>query len=289
MAPDIHVSDNTLKALDLMGVPYTLIETQSRSEVSERKPTLVPFLKAKPTEGYLFVPAEFAQGKDLYLNSARVSANDKGVPQAETLMGRKFPDTGRDSLERGFVGNITQDEAIMLNALRGRMTESVALFRSKLAYLHAGIIGRTAVYDSKKNKMDFKRVEQLYSDLVEVRSPWRAEWFEDDFEQGGDGLYVRRAKILEDERIVAKDIIKLSEDTLMHDRTPGISLDGWRENPTSEGFPRTEVQKGKLYLFVPRAGAGAWFNAVVVRAFLNCDADRSGRNSDLGVFDYFEA
>ena len=56
------------------------------------------------------------EGKDLYINSARVSADDEGVSQAGQVMGREFPNTSSDSLDRRFVGSVAQEEAVMLNA-----------------------------------------------------------------------------------------------------------------------------------------------------------------------------
>lgn len=292
MAPIIDTQDpRATKILDAAGIPYKLI--QSPKEESP-KPTLASLLSIEPksTESDIFMPADFTPDGvgDLYFNSARVSAGDQGVAEAGKYLGREFPNTAVDSLNRPFTGNMNQDEAVMLNLLRGRRTPPVLLLNRILNYLQKGIKGEGTVYDNRKNKMDPTSVRKIYEDFVKAQPPWRFEWLEDRYGQRGSGLFVLTDAILDATgKIVYAKQELLGRDTLMEDKTPGISLDDWVQNPTAQGFPREDVKGGDFYSWYPRNGAGARLFADAGRAYLYCDASRAIRLPILGVRDYFEA
>ena len=114
----------------------------------------------------------------------------------------------------------------------------------------------------------------LYRDITEVKSPWRAEWIDAFFEKRQNGLYVLTGNKTKAE--------KLDEDTLMDDKR--ISLESWIENPTKQGLPRKDTKKGDLYFWHPRNGAVARFYANVGRVDFSCyNGDPSDGDSDLGV------
>ena len=116
---------------------------------------------------------------------------------------------------------------------------------------------------------------EVYEDVTAVKNPWRAEWSDAYFEQREDGLYILTGNKTKAE--------KLDEATLMEDRTPGISLDSWLENPTNHGLPRKNVKKGNLYYWHPRNGIVARFDADSDRTGLFCDRFPSDRVAYLGV------
>ncbi len=116
----------------------------------------------------------------------------------------------------------------------------------------------------------------LYKDITEVRDPWRAEWLDAYFEKRKDGFYVLTYNKTKAE--------KLDEDTLMQDKTPGISLEDWLNNPTKQGLPRKNCKKGDLYYWKPENGRVARFDANSDGALLDCDWGPSGGDSSLGVF-----
>ena len=55
----------------------------------------------------------------------------------------------------------------------------------------------------------------------------------------------------------------------MKDKLPGISLESWLNNPTSQGFPRKNVKKGDFYYYAPLKN-----NNSVVRFYANSDRSR---------------
>lgn len=118
---------------------------------------------------------------------------------------------------------------------------------------------------------------ELYDEITAVRSSWRAEWIGVQFKKKRNGLHMATHKGEE----------KLAKNTLMEDRTPGISLDAWLSKDgkytTSQGLPTEDILSGDLWYWFPRDGRVARFDADSVRAVLYCDRGPSGRGSDLGV------
>jgi len=124
-----------------------------------------------------------------------------------------------------------------------------------------------------KHTRDHER--DVYRDVTAVRNPWRAEWIDAYFEKRQDGLYVLTENKSNSE--------KLDEDTLMQDKTSGISLDSWLSNPTNQGLPKADVEKGNLYSWHPRDKGVAWFNASSDGAGLGCDWGPSVGGLYIGV------
>ena len=96
----------------------------------------------------------------------------------------------------------------------------------------------------KSNSADY---QNLFDDITQVRIPRRAEWIDADFKVKDKKLYINSDHVYEDGNLVPKNSESLDKNTLMADRTPGISLDSWLENPTKQGLPSKEVKSGNLY------------------------------------------
>jgi hypothetical protein len=125
---------------------------------------------------------------------------------------------------------------------------------------------------------------KIYNDIIEVRSPWRAEWLDADYKVKSDGLYVNFRHELKSGVLVPKYSEKL-DPCLMKDKTPGISLDDWLNNPTRHGLPKTAVKKGSLYYYFPRDdnNSVARFDASTDRALLSCYWSPYVTGASLGV------
>jgi hypothetical protein len=74
------------------------------------------------------------------------------------------------------------------------------------------------------------------------------------------------------------------ESCLMEDKKPGIDLNDWLDNSTSQGLPITNAKDGDLYYWFPRDERVAGFFANSGRAFLNCNRNPLDSYSSLGVF-----
>jgi len=112
---------------------------------------------------------------------------------------------------------------------------------------------------TKENNSD------IYNEITQVRSPWRAEWLDADFKTKGKDLYVNYHVFDSSGKIIQKSKL-LDKNTLMKDKTPGISLDYLLNNPTSQGFPSKNAQSGDLYYWYPRSD-----NDSVARFIANSD------------------
>jgi hypothetical protein len=129
---------------------------------------------------------------------------------------------------------------------------------------------------------------QLYKEITEVRNPWRANWLDADFKVKGKNLYINYNHVLDSSgNLIPKNSEILDKNTLMKDKTPGISLDDYiLENHTSQGLPNKKVKSGDLYYFNPRSDNNSVvrFSADSDRAYLNCNRYPSNWGSVLGVY-----
>ncbi len=110
---------------------------------------------------------------------------------------------------------------------------------------------------------------EIYKEITEVRSPWRAEWINADFKLKGNKLCINSEV--------------LDRDTLMKDKQ--ISLEDYlNSNHTSQGLPSKKVKSGDLYYWIPRSNNDSVtrFGADSDGAFLVCLVS-SVRISNLGV------
>lgn len=134
----------------------------------------------------------------------------------------------------------------------------------------------------KTNSLD------IYKEITEVRNPWRTNWLDADFKVKGKDLYINYNHVLDlSGNLVPKNSEVLDKDTLMKDKTPGISLEDYlSENHTSQGLPNKKVKLGDLYYWNPKSdnNSVARFDTDSDRADLGCDRNQSGRGSELGVF-----
>ena len=125
--------------------------------------------------------------------------------------------------------------------------------------------------------------KEIYDEITEVKSPWRAEWLDADFKTKGKNLIVNY-HIFENGKIIQKSAV-LDENTLMKDKTPGISIDDWLSNSTPQGLPSENIKLGDLFYWYPRSdnNSVARFNVDDGRACLSCYRDPSYGSDSLGV------
>lgn len=177
---------------------------------------------------------------------------------------------------KGYLGYIQHQEALNINEALGNFTLPLLYFADLLYNLTEGIKGNKLIYNANGNQIDTKLLENMFNEITEVRSPWRAEQLDGKFGENTityhkfvDGTF--------------KEATEPLEDCLMEDKTPGIDLEDWLKNPTSQGLPRKKCKAGKLYYWHPRNGTVAGFGADSDRAVLYCDRNPQSSNADLGV------
>jgi len=126
--------------------------------------------------------------------------------------------------------------------------------------------------------------QDIYKEITEVRNPWRSEWLDADFKLEGKDLFMYYHEFDSNGKIIPKKV-KLDSDTLRENKTPGISLDSWLADATSQGLPKKGIANGSLYYWQPgtdnNSVARFWANSG--GADLNCDGGPSDSGGNLGV------
>ena len=136
-------------------------------------------------------------------------------------------------------------------------------------------------YDGAGNKHDPKRLEKAFKEITEIRNNWRSEWLNHSYSQKEIEMFVTYHKFVNGKLKKVTEL--LDPDTLMEKRTPGISLEDWIENPTSQGLPRKSVKEGRLCYWQPTKGCVSGFDSFLGGYVLDCNWNFLVSYSELGV------
>jgi len=136
---------------------------------------------------------------------------------------------------------------------------------------------------SREGKAKVKNADKILDEVYTVREPWRSEWLDADFKVKGKELYVNYHIFDVRGNIVQKS--EKLEEHLTKDATPGIDLESWLDNPTKQGLPKAECNKGSLYYWYPRSdnNSVARFVADSGGASLYCGGSPDDHDAGLGV------
>lgn len=226
------------------------------------------------TSDWIVIPEEFVDERyKISVDPARLSYNFV-VEMAERELDLTLKNTGTDSMQRSYVGKIGWQESMNILDTLGVSGMQIITATDFLRLLGEGAREKIDVYTESGKKLDSKYLGAVRSDIIGLKNPWRAEWLDDSFERREGGLYVLTRNKTNAE--------KLDENTLMQNRTFGINLESWISNPTSQGFPRSDVEEGELYYCAPKDERVARFVAIPSSAGLYSDRNFSGY-ADLGV------
>ena len=275
MAPIIEVSDETLKTLNPK--VYTMrkdLETKTKQ------------IAGLDRSNWIVIPYEFTNGKyALEVDPARLFYNPVIEKVAKDL-DLNLKNTLKDSLGREFIGDINWNEALRINQALGNKTLNPKEGLDFLKLLYLGSERKIKVYNVSGKQIDSKLCEKYFSDIVKIKSPQRAEWLDADFKTNGKDLEIHSNHIFDSNgKIINYDSELLDKDTLMKDKTPGISLEDWINNPTRQGLPTKKTKSGDFNYWYPRSDdnsvarfydSGDW-------VVLNCFGDPSFGDSNLGV------
>ena len=265
MAPIIKTSDErATRILDAAEVDYSLVEQGSTG----LNPADYLLLEAKiGKEGY----------PDLWVCKYRLSA-DSSVQDAGSKIGlSNLQNTTQERNGRNYLGNITKEQALRLNLALGGRTQNLKIASDTFKLLLSG-----KAFDGNGKKIDKSESDSILDEITGVRSPGRDEWYEDSFTQGVGQLFLNKNYILDSESLVASYSKPLNTG-LMQDKIPGIRLEHWVKQPTSQGLPRKGIREGALYYWHPKANFAAWFDADSDWASLYCDRVPQYSYSRLGV------
>src|SRR3989344_961370 len=151
---------------------------------------------------------------------------------------------------------LRQEDSFMLNPRQ---------FVDFLSLLKSG-----EAYDGNGKRVNREKLGSVLDDIVKVKSPVRAEWLDAKFSSQGT---IRKKWYMGYRDFQGNEIINPLEDCLRSDKVPGIDLNYWLSNATSQGLPPSNNTDGGLYYYHPREGAVVWFGANSGRVDLNCGRD----------------
>jgi len=126
---------------------------------------------------------------------------------------------------------------------------------------------------------------RVYNEITKVDGiAWKIEWLDAKFYAKGDELWVDYNHIASSiEKGFSPQNEEKVEGHLMQDKTPGVSLEYWLNNPTKQGLPQENSEQGDLLYWHPRKKRVAGFIAYSEGDMLECKVDPSYSNSELGV------
>lgn len=273
MAPIYHVETSIEKAEALKKLGFNLIEHAQIADLDR--------------SNWVVIPYDFTKGKySLEISPERISYNS-AVEKVGKELKINYKNSSKDSLGREFVGNNNWSDSLKLNLTLGLETPCVEDNKDYLKLLYLGSQDKIKVYDVSGKQLDSKLCEKYLLDSIGVMSPWRAEWLDADFKLKDNQLYINYNHKLDEKRnLIPKNSEILDKNTLMTDKTSGISLDDYiLKNHTNQGFPNKKVKSGDLYYWYPRSdnNSVARFGADSIRADLDCGRGPSDRGANLGV------
>ena len=220
-------------------------------------------------ENYILLP-QTTEHPDLLIAKNRLFY-DTEVDKAAKKLGLNL-----ENNSQGYIGNINWEQALKLNNEAGNFTLNPKLFAEFLKLLKSG-----RPLDGKGVQVNSSELENILKEIIEVRSPYRAEWLDAKYSKLGAQLQVNYHKFDSSGKLI-EVTETLDTDTMLQNKTPGINLDDWVNNPTSQGLPRTSVKEGNLYFWHPRESRVARFGAGPGGAYLGCNGDPQYSDSALG-------
>jgi len=275
MAPSLDIPNEEdyktlIKLADAVGIKYSSPKQEQIADLDR--------------SNWIVIPYEFTGGKySLEVSPGRLSSNS-AVERVGKELEVNYKNTSKDSLERGFIGNNNFYQFQNLSHGLGKKVLSLREVNDFGRLLSDGMQEKIKVYDVSGKQLEPKYLKQIFDDIFKIQSPWRAEYIDADFKIQKEDLIINY-HIFENGKIVQKSEV-LDKNTLMKNKTPGISLENWLcDKNTSQGLPTNKTKSGDLYYWAPMKdnNSVARFDAYNDRTFLNCSRYPSNRNAILGV------
>lgn len=125
--------------------------------------------------------------------------------------------------------------------------------------------------------------KKIYSDITEVRDPYRAEWLDAKFSSRGilNKTYSITYHKINSNGNLEEVTEPLLDNYIANDKK--VDLGDWLQKATIQGLPSLNTNEGSLYYWSPVNGRVARFGADSDGALLNCGGNPGDSNSSLGV------
>ncbi len=252
---------------------------KSDEEIAKRYLQRVADRKKTANQEMQKLPAEQEEQSKIILPASNIqNPEDYIILEGKTYDTYSYPDLLVAKQKTLF--NKNQDESHKELNKQGNFMLTIRQFADFLTLLKSG-----KAFDGAGNKIDSKELEQILNDIVEIKSPWRAERLDADFKVYNGVLHINYEHRINSNGELKPNYSEKLEDCLMSDKTPGISFDDWLKNANRQGLPKPNVKTGKLYYWHPLNdnNSVAWFVAGSDWANLGCGRDPGDRFDSLGV------
>ena len=277
----IRIDEQYLPPLDRFNFPYELVADQVQESAIiafEQEQTPAPINYEPDPADFIFLEGK-RSGRDSYPDlqvcKYRLGVDDDAVRNAGRELEITVENTAQEQNGRGYIGNINREQAVRLNLLLDGRTSNTRIARDFFALILSG-----NAEDGNHKKVKPEELARIANEILDVRVPYRAEWFEDDFGEGENYLVLNKNYVLENGVLQPQYSHRLTN-CLMEDKK--IDLKDWLKNSTAQGFPRKNIKTGKTWYAHPRADSAVRFDAYSDYAYLSCNWGRLSSSPRLGV------
>ena len=207
-----------------------------------------------------------------------VSLHRLGYSQAIAHLDFKPRNTAKEADDYPYLGDIDHAQALRINALLSHQTMTPRQFVDFLNEVNSGRQIKKTILDIAKNPISGSLLDQVWDEITEKRSPYRAEHLNQYCFKKGKELYLRY-HFTQDKAL--EPIEAPLEDCLMEDKE--LDFFDWLARANNQGLPPRDVAKGDFKYWYPRANTVARFGADSDGADLDCDGYPLYSFASLGV------
>lgn len=137
--------------------------------------------------------------------------------------------------------------------------------------------------------VDKRRLDTIIDNIMTVRDPVRAEWFDAKFESRGgfagvgNKMYIHYNHSIDASGNIKPGKTEQLEPYLESDKKLGINVEQWLRDSNIYGIPKPTIAAGDLWYWYPRNDSVAWFGANSDGAYLSCYRNPTDSDAGLGV------
>jgi len=226
-------------------------------------------------EDYILLPGKTHEDysyNDLLVSMYRLGMTTE-VEEVANQLGYKLSNSAKENNGRDYIGNINWGQALKLNLHLGGSTLNPRQSADFLLLLKSG-----NAIDGTGNKISSSKLDEILDEIMSVRDPYRAEWFDADFKYIDEKLWLYSEHTLDSNKNLTPNYKKKLESCLI---TKGDKINLSTMN--SQGMP-TENGNDFFYWCPDKDNNFvAWFYADSDGSGLGCCGGPSSSVASLGV------
>ncbi|MFH1607657.1 MAG: hypothetical protein ABIA78_00840 [archaeon] len=200
-------------------------------------------------KNWIILPKQFTRGEyNVHVDSARL-AYSPAVEKVGKELGLNLNHTSTDSMGREFIDNMNWTQALRINQALGYQTLVLSEFVGLGKLLYSGSKGEVDVYDANHRRLSPKLCRNYFNDIFEVGSPKREEWIDERFTGINEDI-TRHSRHVFSENGDMTSCNSESLDSGIIDQEKCMTLEGWFESSSPQGFPLKDAESGEELVFL---------------------------------------